>query len=88
MGAHTFQLIYIHLYILIFFDKTEISGMGKGGQVLLSGSVWSAVRADMGNTVIATHASEIKLKGMESEEEIIQILPLALSKRKFPPLKV
>ena len=62
--------------------------MGKGGQILLSGSVWNAVRADIGNTVVTTHAGEIKLKGMDNEEEIMQILPLALSKRKFPPLKV
>ena len=65
----------------------RIASAGHGGQVLISNEAWQTAQRQLGDHVAATPLGAFQLKGLAGSQEIIQLLPTELAKRKFPPIK-
>jgi class 3 adenylate cyclase len=59
---------------------SRVSGTGHGGQILVSGSCWEKMDTKKLN-VTATELGSFRLKGLESDEKIFQIMPKSLAAR-------
>ncbi|MBI3039053.1 tetratricopeptide repeat protein [bacterium] len=69
--------------------SARIGGAAHGGQILISGLVWDRISphlSDIGSPV-TEDLGEHRLKGLESTERLVAILPSSLSERRFPPPK-
>jgi predicted ATPase/class 3 adenylate cyclase/Tfp pilus assembly protein PilF len=67
----------------------RVGNAGHGGQVLLSGRTFKAVEphlADLDRPE-ALDLGEHRLKGLESAERLVQLLPWRIAARRFPPPK-
>eukprot|EP00727_Mastigamoeba_balamuthi_P005127 m51a1_g14612 putative adenylate cyclase (631) ;mRNA; r:1208848-1211367 len=64
----------------------RIANLAHGGQILLSAPMWDLVKGDMAG-VVSGVVGEFELKGFKNKERIVQMLPVALKGRSFPPPK-
>ena len=65
--------------------SARVSGIGHGGQVILSGATWQLVQDRLGDSVV-TDLGEHSLKGLERRETIRQVMPHRLAGRTFADL--
>lgn len=66
----------------------RVGAAGHGGQIVVSGSVWREVAGHLDALQAeAKTLGEHRLKGLESPETLVQLLPRRLSNRRFAPLK-
>lgn len=64
----------------------RVADAPHGGQIVLSQAAWSAVGRPDGDVVVTPLGSH-QLKGVALPVELVQVLPVALAGRKFPPLR-
>ncbi len=63
----------------------RVAGAAHGGQLLLSGWSWQLVQAVLARLDVSTvDLGEHRLRGIESSERLVQVLPNALAARQFP----
>ncbi|MFZ2955680.1 MAG: adenylate/guanylate cyclase domain-containing protein [Candidatus Ozemobacteraceae bacterium] len=67
----------------------RVGGAAHGGQILVSGSVWErvATRLPQLGSPVSSDLGEHRLKGLESLERLVMVLPASLAQRKFPSPK-
>jgi class 3 adenylate cyclase len=64
----------------------RIGGAGHGGQVLVSGEAWQEVQAQLAGAA-ATPLGTFKLKGLDGQQYLWQVLPEELAGRRFPAIR-
>lgn len=65
----------------------RIGGAGHGGQTLLSGEAWEAVRRALADALVAEPLGCFQLRGLEGVQELVQVLPPKLAGRTFPAIR-
>ena len=67
----------------------RVGAAAHGGQILVSGSVWNQISARLSQADMPVYndLGEHRLKGLESLERLVSILPEPLAERRFPPPK-
>ncbi|KJE92954.1 hypothetical protein CAOG_03826 [Capsaspora owczarzaki ATCC 30864] len=69
----------------------RVSSLASGGQIVVSGAAWAQLQPKLRTETLAPfHAAgkplgEFKLKDLEIQETLVQLLPGTLSERAFPP---
>jgi class 3 adenylate cyclase len=65
----------------------RISGVGHGGQILVSEETWERMDRRARAAVTATPLGSYALRGLSGTQDIVQVLPVELDERQFPPVK-
>jgi len=65
----------------------RIASAGHGGQILASKEAWNLARSKLRDDTAATRLGEFGLRGLAGTQEIVQVLPVELAERTFPPIK-
>lgn len=65
----------------------RISGIGHGGQILVSAETWEQASRDLRTQVTATDLGEFQLRSLSGTQRIVQIVPEELGDRRFPAVK-
>ncbi|MCA9568142.1 MAG: protein kinase [Myxococcales bacterium] len=65
----------------------RISGVGHGGQILISAETWEQAPRDLRAQVVETDLGEFQLRSLSGTQRIVQIVPNELSERTFEPVK-
>ncbi|MCO4743202.1 MAG: adenylate/guanylate cyclase domain-containing protein [Proteobacteria bacterium] len=86
MGAHLDRGAGEHPSQEAVRRAARIAGAARGGQVLLSGALWSVVNEQVARDMVATDLGYRRLRGLSGEEHLIQVLPARLAARRFSPV--
>jgi len=65
----------------------RISGIGHGGQILVSAETWAHAARDVRASVEATVLGTYRLRSLSGTQEIVQIVPSEFVERSFEPVK-
>ncbi|MBF0548295.1 MAG: tetratricopeptide repeat protein [Candidatus Riflebacteria bacterium] len=67
----------------------RVGGAAHGGQILVSGSVWERVSSRLSGigSPFFCDLGQHRLKGLESLEQLVMLIPMSLAERRFPPPK-
>lgn len=65
----------------------RISGIGHGGQILISAESWVDIPRDLQARVTTTDLGSFSLRSLSGTQQIIQIVPTELEERVFAPVK-
>ncbi len=64
----------------------RISGVGHGGQILVSEETWERMDRRVRSAVTETHLGSYQLRGLSGAQGILQVLPVELEARTFPDI--
>lgn len=93
MGIHTGEPeVRAHMDMVDYFGPmvnraARIAHAGHGGQVLISQESWNMAR---GHTTVESAERSLGsflLRGLSGSQKILQVLPLKLAERSFPPVR-
>ncbi|TNE87090.1 MAG: hypothetical protein EP330_19145 [Deltaproteobacteria bacterium] len=93
MGIHTGEPeVRPHNNMVDYFGPmvnraARIAHAGHGGQVLISRESWDLLDGKNTEPVIERVLGQFLLRGLSGTQEILQVLPAALSDRTFPPVR-
>jgi class 3 adenylate cyclase len=65
----------------------RISGIGHGGQILISAESWVDMPRDLEAAVTVTDLGDFELRSLSGTQRILQIVPNHLTERSFAPVK-
>ncbi|MCB9674594.1 MAG: protein kinase [Alphaproteobacteria bacterium] len=65
----------------------RISGAGHGGQILVSGETWEKADRALRAAVKETSLGNFQLRGLSGAQDLVEIVPIELEERSFPPIK-
>lgn len=86
MDPSTHRLDYLGPPVNI---AARVADAGHGGQVLLSGAAWARVAPELAalGLPIARQLGAFRLRGVGDSVTLVELLPVALSHRRFGPLR-